>query len=50
MSKNAYNYKRKAIVTARELCYPKHVITRLQSATTETEIERIMVQARKEWF
>lgn len=48
MSRNTYNYKRKALVAARDLCYPQHIITRLQSATTETEIERIMIQARKE--
>lgn len=48
MSRETYNYKRKALVTARELLYPSHVIARIKSATTEYEIERIMVQARKE--
>lgn len=46
MSREAYNYKRQAIVTARELFYPQSVILRLQSATTEIEIARIMKTAR----
>ena len=46
MSRETYNYKRQAIVTARELFYPQSVILRLQSATTEIEIARIMKTAR----
>ena len=49
MSREEYNYKRKAIKAARELHYPQSVISQLQSATTESEIERIMYQARKEY-
>ena len=48
MSREAYNYKRQAITTAKELYYPKSVILRLQSATTESEIARIMRTAREE--
>ncbi len=47
MSRETYNYKRHAIKAARELYYPTEVIMQLQSATTESEIERIMVMARK---
>ena len=48
MSREAYNYKRIAIATAKDLYYPKSVILRLQSATTESEIARIMRTAREE--
>ena len=47
MSREAYNYKRQAIATAKDLFYPKSVILRLQSATTESEIARIMKTARE---
>ena len=46
MSREVYNYKRTAIRTAKELLYPNSVILRLQSATTESEIARIMKTAR----
>ena len=46
MSREAYNYKRTAIVTAKDLFYPQSVILKLQSATTESEIARIMKTAR----
>ena len=48
MSRETYNYKRTAIRTAKELFYPNSVILRLQSATTESEIARIMKTAREE--
>ena len=47
MSRETYNYKRTAIKTAKELFYPNSVILRLQSATTESEICRIMKTARE---
>ena len=47
MSRETYNYKRTAIATAKDLYYPKSVILRLQSATTESEIARIMKTARE---
>ena len=46
MSRETYNYKRTAIKTAKDLFYPQSVILRLQSATTENEIARIMKTAR----
>lgn len=48
MSRETYNYKRKAIVTAKDLLYPQSVILRLKAATTESEIARIMKTAREE--
>ena len=48
MSREEYNYKRIAITTAKDLYYPQTVILRLQSATTENEICRIMRTAREE--
>ena len=48
MSREAYNYKRTAIKTAKELFYPQFVILQLQSATTESEIARIMKTAREQ--
>ena len=47
MSREAYNYKRQAIATAKDLFYPKSVILQLQDATTESEIARIMKTARE---
>ena len=47
MSREAYNYKRQAIATAKDLFYPQSVILRLQSAETESEIARIMKTARE---
>ena len=48
MSRETYNYKRTAIKTAKELFYPQSVISQLQSATTESEISRIMKTAREQ--
>jgi plasmid stabilization system protein ParE len=42
-----YNYKRKAITAAKDLFYPKSVISRLQKAETENEIARILHTARE---
>lgn len=36
-----------SITAARELGYPTAVVNRLKSVTTEIEIEKIMVAARK---
>ena len=47
MSREVYNYKRHAIKAAKELFYSNDIISRLRLATTESEIERIMVTARK---
>ena len=48
MSREVYNDKRTAIRTAKDLFYPQSVILRLQSATTESEIARIMKTAREQ--
>ena len=48
MSRETYNYKRTAIAIAKDLYCPKSVILRLQSATTENEICRIMRTAREQ--
>lgn len=48
MSREAYNYKRQAIATAKDLCYSQSVILRLKKATTESEIARIMKTAREQ--
>ena len=47
MSKETYIYKRQEIAAARELCYPETIILRLHSATTDSEIARIMRTARE---
>lgn len=46
MSRETYNYKRKTISIAKQLCYPKNVIVRLQAAMTEIEMDNIMKSAR----
>ena len=48
MSRETYNYKRTAIKTAKDLFYPESVMLRFQSATTESEIARIMKTAREQ--
>ena len=47
MSKGTYIYKRQAISAAKQLCYPETIILRLRSATTDSEIARIMRIARE---
>ena len=42
-------YKKAAIRAARELHYPVETLVRLNKATTEYQIERIMVDARKKF-
>lgn len=43
-------YKSQAITAARELAYPRIVITRLSMANNEGEIQRIMTDARRGIF
>lgn len=50
MSKDELSYKRFALRAVRELKYPKEIIEKLNNATSEKEIEHIMVCARKEMF
>jgi hypothetical protein len=47
MSRETYNYKRAAIKAAKELCYPVEIITQLQKATQDSDISRIMRNARQ---
>ena len=47
MSRRDYDYKRFSIKAARELRYSKRAIERLENATNEHEIKRIMCLARK---
>lgn len=42
----SWNYRTYAIGCAYDLCYPKSVIERLKAADTDTEISRIMCDAR----
>ena len=46
MSEEARIYKHNTIIIAKQLCYNADVISRLKSATTESEIARIMKTAR----
>lgn len=48
MPRETYNYKRSALRTAKDLLYGAEVLEALAKATTETEISRIMTNARKE--
>lgn len=48
MSKETYDYRRKAITAAKDLGYKSYIIERLKAATKESDIERIMATARKE--
>jgi hypothetical protein len=47
---NIHGFERKlkdAINAARELCYSKDTITRLENAKSESEIEHILIDARR---
>lgn len=47
--KNRYQskiYRKEAIRTAKDLCYPQNVIDKLSRAESEEEVSRIMIQAR----
>lgn len=47
MSRDTYNYKRRAISIARQLGYKIDTIEKLLKATTDSEIARIMRTARE---
>lgn len=47
MSREFYNYKRRIISAAKDLCYDALTINQLKAATNEEEIARIMTNARK---
>lgn len=46
MSESTKAYKIEAITAARELMYPSEIIKRLNNATTEGEICRLMIEGR----
>ena len=48
MSESTKAYKREAITAARELMYSNEIIKRLNTATTESEICRLMIEGRHE--
>lgn len=50
MSKECYNYKRKAKTAAKDFNYPECVLEKLETATTIVEIEKIMTNARKTYL
>lgn len=47
MSRETYTYKVKAIVAAKDLLYGEKVIEAIRAAQTISEIEKIMVSARR---
>lgn len=49
MSKEMYNYQRKAMTAAKELNYPVLVLDAIKNATSENQILRIMITARHEY-
>jgi hypothetical protein len=48
MSRTDYNYKRQAIVAAKDFGYSNIVMEALRAAKNGTEVEHIMVSARRE--
>ena len=46
MSESVKNYKKEAISIARDLHYSNYILTRLNNATTECEICRLMIEGR----
>ena len=50
MSRETYNYKRSAIKIAKELHYPESIILRLKDTQTDSEICRIMKNAREKYL
>lgn len=41
------NYKKRAIIAAKELCYDNEVIEKIKASKSIAEIERVMNTARK---
>lgn len=50
MNDTLVRHKRFAITAAEELCYPSHVVRKIEKATTIYEIDRIMKKAREEFW
>ena len=49
MSRELYNYKRKATTAAKDLLYGDDVLAGINKATTVNEIVRIMKKARENY-
>lgn len=49
MSRELYNYKRKATVAAKDLWYGDDVLAAIDHATTVNEVARIMKKARENY-
>ena len=47
MSEFEDNYKKRAMIAAKELCYDNEVIEKIKESKSIAEIERIMNTARK---
>lgn len=47
MSEFEENYKKRAMIAAKELCYGNEVIERIKASKSIAEIERVMNTARK---
>ena len=47
MSEFEENYKKRAIIAAKELCYYNEVIRKIKESKSVAEIERVMNTARK---
>jgi hypothetical protein len=47
LARSGVNYKRSAIRAAKELHYGKEVINKLKKASSDDEITRIMLSARR---
>lgn len=49
MSRELYNYKRRATTAAKDLWYGDDVLAAIDSATTVNEVARIMKKAREDY-
>ena len=49
MSRELYNYKRKATTAAKDLWYGDDVLAAIDHATTVNEVARIMKKAREDY-
>ena len=47
MSEFEENYKKRAMIAAKELCYDNEVIEKIKASKSIAEIERVMNTARK---
>jgi len=50
MRDERYHYRDNAVKAAKELLYPQEVIDKVKAAKSDSEIRKIMINARKEKF